>query len=47
MAQRARDKAAGDIKQTNEATRTLGDTIGDATTKTWRGVASFFTHCKD
>jgi hypothetical protein len=47
MAQRAQDKAASDIKQTNEATRSLGDNIGDATKKTWRCVASFFTHCKD
>lgn len=51
MAQRAKEKAASDVKQANETVsekaRTLGDNIGDATKKTWRCVASFFTRCKD
>ena len=47
MAQRAKDKTASDIKQTNETARSLGDNINDATKKTWRCVASLFTQCKD
>jgi hypothetical protein len=40
MARRANEQTAGEAKA-------LGQTVGDATKKTWRCIASLFTRCAE
>ena len=51
MARRAKEDTAEQIKSNNEKmkdnAKSFGDKVGNATKKTWRCVASFFTQCSD
>jgi phage-related minor tail protein len=51
MAKRANQKTAEQLKKNNEDVKdkveSFGDKVGDTTKKTWRCIASLFTHCTD
>ena len=51
MAKQANQKTAEQMKKANEdmqeQAKSLGQNVGDATKKTWRCIASFFTRCKE